>query len=168
MGETARLSPISYAASKRVALAEGRQRDEQWLMDYAETCLGGPALSWFLELNDEALRSWKGLQRAMTQRFESVAHVAPPTAPAAWARPAAMVGGATHAVQTTLRSGPAPPLPSQVDEKAYGVCIVGSACQFPLSYEIFRSSISYSATQVKGIPFDGSCVLLRVMTELFI
>lgn len=42
---------------KRVAIAEGQQRDDQWLIDYAESCLAGPALKWFLGLDDDMIGS---------------------------------------------------------------------------------------------------------------
>lgn len=56
---------------KRIALAEGQLHNDQWLIDYAETCLAGPALKWFLDLDDDVLASWRGLQKALIERFDS-------------------------------------------------------------------------------------------------
>ncbi|KAG8888662.1 GTP-binding protein Rab-3D [Tulasnella sp. 332] len=90
---------------KRVALAEGRQRDDQWLMDYTESCLAGPALQWHLYLEDKTLSSWRGLQRAFLNRFAPMkaAPMVPEPAPAAF-RPIEVASSA-------------PPLPSQSDLK---------------------------------------------------
>ncbi|KAG8989854.1 hypothetical protein FRB94_013954, partial [Tulasnella sp. JGI-2019a] len=38
---------------KRIAFIQGRQHDDQWLIDCAEISLVGEALRWFHELDDE-------------------------------------------------------------------------------------------------------------------
>ncbi|KAG9023632.1 GTP-binding protein [Tulasnella sp. JGI-2019a] len=55
---------------KRIAIVEGRQRDKEWMVDYAESCLIGPALRWYHELEDSNLRSWKALRGAFLLRFD--------------------------------------------------------------------------------------------------
>ncbi|KAG9037212.1 hypothetical protein FRB95_006465 [Tulasnella sp. JGI-2019a] len=66
---------------KRIAFAQGRQKDEGWLADYVETCLAGAALRWFSELEDTAGdQSWKVLRRAFLERFEPVANPQPSAA----------------------------------------------------------------------------------------
>ncbi|KAG8876043.1 GTP-binding protein [Tulasnella sp. 331] len=56
---------------KRIALVEGQQRSDQWIIDYTESCLAGPALEWFLDLEDNVKGSWAMLQRAALKRFQS-------------------------------------------------------------------------------------------------
>lgn len=56
---------------KRIAFAQGRQRDHEWLIDYTESCLAGAALTWFLGLNNDLLDNWRALQMALINRFPS-------------------------------------------------------------------------------------------------
>ncbi|KAG8988886.1 hypothetical protein FRB93_003911 [Tulasnella sp. JGI-2019a] len=72
-------------AVKRVAMDQGRQRDQEWMFDYAESCLGGPAIRWFTQrqAESEALASWDALRYALLNRFEPpsdkyLPHAAPP------------------------------------------------------------------------------------------
>ncbi|KAG8990852.1 hypothetical protein FRB94_013037, partial [Tulasnella sp. JGI-2019a] len=65
---------------KRVAIVEGRQRDEKWMVDYAESCLIGPALRWYHELEDSNLQSWKTLRGAFLSRFDPSSLVNVPAA----------------------------------------------------------------------------------------
>ncbi|KAG8879751.1 hypothetical protein FRB97_001447, partial [Tulasnella sp. 331] len=54
---------------KRVAFAQGRQRDQEWLVDYVETCLAGDALEWYTELDEETRFNFDHLRIAMIKRF---------------------------------------------------------------------------------------------------
>ncbi|KAG8988885.1 hypothetical protein FRB94_005592 [Tulasnella sp. JGI-2019a] len=59
-------------AVKRIAMDQGRQRDQEWMFDYAESCLGGQAVRWFDERQSqgEALASWGDLRHALLDRFK--------------------------------------------------------------------------------------------------
>ncbi|KAG8854804.1 hypothetical protein FRB96_007333 [Tulasnella sp. 330] len=55
---------------QQIAFARGRQRDYDWLADYAATCLTGTAMRWYSELEESQERdSWVLLRRALSQRF---------------------------------------------------------------------------------------------------
>ncbi|KAG8990364.1 hypothetical protein FRB90_001797 [Tulasnella sp. 427] len=73
----------------------GKQRDYQWMADYASTCFQGKALRWFSKLDDETQGDWKLLERAMLRDFptddERPASATIPTAPAAAPPPPAAV-----------------------------------------------------------------------------
>lgn len=70
---------------KRIAFAQGRQKDDVWLVEYVETCLVGAALRWFSELEDaEGVQSWRALRKACLERFGPPVNTqAPPAAAAA-------------------------------------------------------------------------------------
>ncbi|KAG8871455.1 hypothetical protein FRB97_008669 [Tulasnella sp. 331] len=68
---------------KRVAFSQGRQRDDEWLVDYLETCLSEEALVWYDELDDGIRGNYKILRSAMLQRFGAPAPKAPSPAAAA-------------------------------------------------------------------------------------
>ncbi|KAG8992839.1 hypothetical protein FRB94_006986 [Tulasnella sp. JGI-2019a] len=65
---------------KRVAFSQGRQRDNEWLVDYAEVSLTGRALRWFHGLDEETVGSWKSLRGAFLHRFGSTANALVPAA----------------------------------------------------------------------------------------
>ncbi|KAG9006706.1 hypothetical protein FRB93_008438 [Tulasnella sp. JGI-2019a] len=72
---------------KRIAMAQGRQRNQDWMFDCAESCLGGSALRWFDQRQGEgeALASWDALRSALLSRFElpsdkDLPHAASPAA----------------------------------------------------------------------------------------
>lgn len=70
---------------KRIALKEGPPRDQEWMFDYAESCLGGSALRWFSSLEEGRIVSWNGLRAALLERFgplDTTKHITQP-APAA-------------------------------------------------------------------------------------
>ncbi|KAG8889403.1 hypothetical protein FRB98_004496 [Tulasnella sp. 332] len=50
-------------------MAQGRYRDQEWMVDYAESCLGGPAIRWYSELDDDVTLTWKRLRQALLDRF---------------------------------------------------------------------------------------------------
>ncbi|KAG8979229.1 Ras- protein Rab-1A [Tulasnella sp. JGI-2019a] len=88
---------IFLQSVKRVALVQGRQRDDDWIVDYTEASLTGDALRWFSDLDEGALRSWRTVRNAFLKRFSApvvrLAHVPAPAAPAI--APAAMPRVAT-------------------------------------------------------------------------
>lgn len=56
---------------KRVAFSQGRQRDDEWQVDYLKTCLSGAALVWYDGLEEKARGDYKSLRSAMLQRFDT-------------------------------------------------------------------------------------------------
>ncbi|KAG8854788.1 hypothetical protein FRB96_007317 [Tulasnella sp. 330] len=69
---------------KRVAFAQGRQRDDEWLADYVETCLIDDALEWYDTLDKDIQRDFSSLRTAMLERFRRSTRIANmPLAPAA-------------------------------------------------------------------------------------
>ncbi|KAG8856587.1 hypothetical protein FRB96_006347 [Tulasnella sp. 330] len=60
---------------KRIALDQGRQRDQEWMVDYAESCLGGAAIRWFSHLDEiskqQASVSWDALRQQLLDQFEA-------------------------------------------------------------------------------------------------
>ncbi|KAG8988010.1 hypothetical protein FRB94_001176, partial [Tulasnella sp. JGI-2019a] len=65
---------------KRVANAQGRQRDNDWLVDTFEMCLAGPALRWYSLLDDDVQSDFKRLRLAALQRFTPIERVPEPPA----------------------------------------------------------------------------------------
>ncbi|KAG9025642.1 hypothetical protein FRB95_009939 [Tulasnella sp. JGI-2019a] len=61
---------------KRVAFAQGRQRDNEWLVDYAETCLTGKALVWYTTLSKGVRTNFASLRIAMIDHFAAAADIA--------------------------------------------------------------------------------------------
>ncbi|KAG8852704.1 hypothetical protein FRB96_008560 [Tulasnella sp. 330] len=53
----------------RIAFAEGKSRDNQWLTDYVAACLTGTALYWYAELDERVQTSWKDLRLAILKQF---------------------------------------------------------------------------------------------------
>jgi len=87
---------------KKVALFHGRQRDDEWLVDYAEACLTGQALRWFSRLEKETLSSWMAVRNAFLGRFDS-----PPD-------PALIPTPAAAAPRAAVQIPPSPVKPSQI------------------------------------------------------
>ncbi|KAG8900601.1 hypothetical protein FRC00_012112 [Tulasnella sp. 408] len=56
-------------AVREQALAAGKQRDDQWIADYASIRFDGEALKWFESLEDETQSDWKLLRRAVLARY---------------------------------------------------------------------------------------------------
>ncbi|KAG8848027.1 hypothetical protein FRB96_001319 [Tulasnella sp. 330] len=73
---------------KQVAFAQGRQRDQEWLADYVETCLSEKALEWYISLDEDTQRNFTRLRIAMVERFRSSTPVNIAPAPAAAPPPA--------------------------------------------------------------------------------
>ncbi|KAG8864827.1 hypothetical protein FRB96_003413 [Tulasnella sp. 330] len=67
---------------KRVAFAQGRQRDQEWLVDYVEACLSDKALLWYTKLDERTWSDFNSLRVAMLEHFATPVNI-PPAAPAA-------------------------------------------------------------------------------------
>ncbi|KAG9032636.1 hypothetical protein FRB95_001146 [Tulasnella sp. JGI-2019a] len=72
---------------KRVAFAQGRQRDNEWLVDYTEASLTGEALRWFHRLDEETIGTWKTLCGAFLLRFGPTAQAPAPPLPTVMQQP---------------------------------------------------------------------------------
>lgn len=44
---------------------EGKQRDDEWIADFAAMCFSGNALRWYETLDDNVQRDWSKLRRAI-------------------------------------------------------------------------------------------------------
>ncbi|KAG8988575.1 hypothetical protein FRB94_000616 [Tulasnella sp. JGI-2019a] len=81
-GDPGEDATIFVNSIQKIAFAQGRQRDNNWQADYAATCLTGPAMRWYCDLEDEERLSWSDLRRALLQRFPPLpAPTSPPAAP---------------------------------------------------------------------------------------
>ncbi|KAG9022830.1 hypothetical protein FS837_006126, partial [Tulasnella sp. UAMH 9824] len=49
--------------------AQGKQRDDQWVADFAATCMAYDATRWWSALDEEVQGSWRLLRRAMISRY---------------------------------------------------------------------------------------------------
>ncbi|KAG8985422.1 hypothetical protein FRB90_004713, partial [Tulasnella sp. 427] len=71
------------------AFSLGKQRDQEWMADFASTCFEGRALRWFSGLDEETRGNWRLLEQALLRDFPTAdGGVAPssstiPSAPAA-------------------------------------------------------------------------------------
>ncbi|KAG8872631.1 GTP-binding protein [Tulasnella sp. 331] len=145
---------------KRVALAEGHQRDDDWMIDYVESCLAGPALKWLLDQDDNEPASFRGLQRAMISRFES----AQPTPSAPQPAPAAGPPRAPLLALRPVESGsalsfPAPPAFGQLETPT------SSRSAPPLPSD-FGKSQKYLILGDSGV--GKSCLLVRFLSQAWI
>lgn len=68
-GEDATECEAFLNAVARQALSLGKQRDDQWVADFAASCFTHNALRWLNSLDDETQRSWKLLRNAMLSRY---------------------------------------------------------------------------------------------------
>ncbi|KAG9023188.1 hypothetical protein FRB95_013424 [Tulasnella sp. JGI-2019a] len=75
------------AAIKGAAVIQGRHLDDEWVVSYTESCLGGDAMAWFDDLGSEVTTDWRSLRKALLHRFhkpdsstaQSPVAAAPPT-----------------------------------------------------------------------------------------
>ncbi|KAG8878521.1 hypothetical protein FRB97_002431 [Tulasnella sp. 331] len=95
-------------AVNRVAFAQGRQRDQQWLSDYLVTCLAGDALVWYLKLDESTRCDFYMLSIAMIEQFRIANPEYIPYAPPA-AAPTSPPGSSS--VKTLKSSITLPPAP---------------------------------------------------------
>ncbi|KAG8950673.1 hypothetical protein FRC04_007298 [Tulasnella sp. 424] len=59
---------------RRIARAEGKLRDKEWMLDLALTCLEGDALRWHSRLPREVRNDWDALEDALLEKY-------PPSSP---------------------------------------------------------------------------------------
>ncbi|KAG8879015.1 hypothetical protein FRB98_005877, partial [Tulasnella sp. 332] len=97
-------------AVKRIAVVQGRQRDDQWIVDYVESCLRGDAMRWFDGIGSGVTQlEWGPLRRLFLQRFNNC-NVSTLSAPAP--APAAPPAGPHSPITVVSTSIPdASPLP---------------------------------------------------------
>ncbi|KAG8888375.1 hypothetical protein FRB98_007770 [Tulasnella sp. 332] len=80
---------------KRVAFAQGRQRDQEWQVDYVETCLSDKALLWYITLEQKTRSDFHSLRVAMIEHFAIPTDIPPAPAPAAALIPSAATPAAS-------------------------------------------------------------------------
>lgn len=51
------------------ARKQGKSRDNDWLVDFAASALGGDALRWYCELDLSIANDWVTLQQALLRRY---------------------------------------------------------------------------------------------------
>jgi len=108
-------------AVKRVAVIQRRQRDDEWMIDYVESCLKGQAMRWFDALPPATVESWSQVRRAFLARFDEPLTGAP--TPAA-ATPAGIARPLAQAV-------PNAPLPSEISLRGVDYKTVAKVSVFP-------------------------------------
>ena len=50
---------------RQQAVEGNKARDNDWIADYAASCITGSALEWFEDLDEEVTLDWKLLRRAL-------------------------------------------------------------------------------------------------------
>ncbi|KAG9049008.1 hypothetical protein FS837_011482 [Tulasnella sp. UAMH 9824] len=58
----------------KLAFAQGKQRDDQWMADFAATCMADDALAWWSALREDVQESWKLLRPAMLSKYRPLFH----------------------------------------------------------------------------------------------
>ncbi|KIO27387.1 hypothetical protein M407DRAFT_191060 [Tulasnella calospora MUT 4182] len=51
------------------AIDEGKRKDNEWIVMYAESCLAGEALRWYAHLDSDTQENWKKLQQALLVQY---------------------------------------------------------------------------------------------------
>ncbi|KAG8905086.1 hypothetical protein FRC01_008483 [Tulasnella sp. 417] len=54
---------------QRTAFQQGKQRDDEWVADFAATSFSGEALEWYVGLDEETQTSWRKLCAGLIQRW---------------------------------------------------------------------------------------------------
>lgn len=62
-------------AIREHSLEVEKQRDDQWIADYASIRFDGEALKWFESLDDDTQTDWKLLRRAILTRYSEPPYV---------------------------------------------------------------------------------------------
>ncbi|KAG8944042.1 hypothetical protein FRC04_002237 [Tulasnella sp. 424] len=73
-GEDATECELFINAVSRHALSIGKQRDDQWVADFASSCFTHDALRWWNHLDDATQGSWRSLRNAMLLRYRPSFH----------------------------------------------------------------------------------------------
>ncbi|KAG8924965.1 hypothetical protein FRC01_010851, partial [Tulasnella sp. 417] len=53
----------------RFARAEGKTRDNEWLVDLVSSCMRGEALRWYVELDEDTQNDWKLFRKEIFRRY---------------------------------------------------------------------------------------------------
>ncbi|KAG8975872.1 hypothetical protein FRB90_009392 [Tulasnella sp. 427] len=56
-------------AVQQRARAEGKSRDNEWIVDLVAACLTGDALRWYVDLEESVQNDWKLLRKAMLRQY---------------------------------------------------------------------------------------------------
>ncbi|KAG9042178.1 hypothetical protein FS837_011187 [Tulasnella sp. UAMH 9824] len=51
------------------AIGEGKGKDNEWIVTYAESCFAGEALRWYTYLDSDTQGNWKKLQQALLIQY---------------------------------------------------------------------------------------------------
>lgn len=51
------------------AIDEGKQKDYEWILKYAESCFSGEALRWYTHLDSQTKNHWEKLQQAVLIQY---------------------------------------------------------------------------------------------------
>lgn len=70
---------------KQAAFAKGKQRDPQWMADFASVYFDGEALTWLIEMDMEVAGDWTLLQKALASKYLGSELLSPAATPR-WAR----------------------------------------------------------------------------------
>ncbi|KAG9045540.1 hypothetical protein FS837_006141 [Tulasnella sp. UAMH 9824] len=99
---------------RKRALMEGKQRDNEWIADFAALCFAGDALRWYETLDDEVQLDWSKLRRAILDWLPTTAprSVEPRLSTYSAAPQAARASSPALAAAPTAASPPAPPNPT--------------------------------------------------------
>ncbi|KAG8898546.1 hypothetical protein FRC00_002670, partial [Tulasnella sp. 408] len=54
---------------QRTAFQQGKQRNDEWVADFAATSFSGEALEWYVGLDEESQTSWRKLRAGLIQRW---------------------------------------------------------------------------------------------------
>ncbi|KAG9043070.1 hypothetical protein FS837_010066 [Tulasnella sp. UAMH 9824] len=54
------------------AIDEGKQKDNDWIVTYASSCLAGEALRWYTYLDSDIKYHWEKLQQALLTQYPRV------------------------------------------------------------------------------------------------
>ncbi|KAG8991019.1 hypothetical protein FRB90_001494 [Tulasnella sp. 427] len=68
-------------AVRQKALSERKQRDDNWIADFASTCFVGDALRWYEDLDESIQNDWRKLRTALLAQWPAPAdrgQAAPP------------------------------------------------------------------------------------------
>lgn len=62
------------SAVLKYAYAQGKQRDDEWVADFAATCFKGEALRWWTGVGPQTQESWKLLRHSMSRKYRPSFH----------------------------------------------------------------------------------------------
>ncbi|KAG9032124.1 hypothetical protein FS837_002796 [Tulasnella sp. UAMH 9824] len=62
------------AALLKLAFTQGKQRDDQWMAEFAASCIEDDALVWWSDLDEEVQGSWNLLKQVMRSEYRLMFH----------------------------------------------------------------------------------------------